>query len=106
MDLNATIQQLREERVLIEQVIASLEELQRMSEQDVPLPGASRRGRKSMPEEERQVLSARMKKYWASCRNGSEAREEHNWRNPKVRSDASFAFNGRRRRFRDCALGR
>ncbi len=73
MNLNATIQQLREELARIEQVISSLEELQRVSGQEPQSPGASRHGRKAMPEEERREVSARMKNYWASRRNGSEA---------------------------------
>ena len=70
MDLTKTIQDLYAEKERLERVIASLEELQRTAAANpVPAPGRSkRRGRKSMGADERQEVSERMKKYWASRR--------------------------------------
>jgi hypothetical protein len=70
MDLNKLLQDLNAEKEKLERVIASVEELQRFSDLAVPpAPGSGeRRGRKSMRPEERQEVSERMKKYWASRR--------------------------------------
>jgi hypothetical protein len=70
MDLYKAIQELYAEKEKLERVIASLEELQRTagSLTEVPEKGA-RRGRKSMSSEEREVVSERMKRYWATRRN-------------------------------------
>ena len=69
MDLYKTIQDLYAEKEKLERVIASLEELQQTTG-SVPMPslGGKRRGRKSMGAKERQDVSERMKKYWASRR--------------------------------------
>lgn len=64
MDLNKAIRDLREELEKLNQVIASIEEF----ESTGTLPPPRRRGRKSMPEQERLLVSERMKKYWASRR--------------------------------------
>jgi len=71
MDLYKAIQDLYAEKEKLERVIASLEELQRTagSVPDLPKP-ARRRGRKSMDTAERQEVSERMRKYWASRRQG------------------------------------
>jgi len=73
MDLYKAIQDLYAEKEKLERVIASLEELQRTAG-SLPLPptGGKRRGRKSMNAKERQEVSERMKKYWASRRKRSE----------------------------------
>jgi hypothetical protein len=69
MDLRKTIQDLYAEKEKLERVIASLEELQRAADANSHVMGrAKRRGRKSMGSEERQEVSERMKKYWASRR--------------------------------------
>jgi len=69
MDLYKAIQELYAEKEKLERVIASLEELQRTSGTLAALPKSpKRRGRKSMSAEERQEVSARMKKYWESRR--------------------------------------
>jgi hypothetical protein len=70
MDLSQAIQDLKAEKEKLEKVIASLEELQYGAGGAIPsMPDdATRRGRKSMGSEERQEVSARMKKYWASRR--------------------------------------
>src|ERR1035438_10228761 len=69
MDLYKAIQELYAEKEKLERVIASLEELQRNAGAlpEPPKP-VKRRGRKSMNNEERQEVSERMRKYWASRR--------------------------------------
>lgn len=64
MDLNKAIRDLYEELDKLKQVIASLEEFQRTG----TLPTPRRRGRKSMNEQERRIVSERMKNYWAAQR--------------------------------------
>jgi hypothetical protein len=69
MDLYKAIQDLYAEKEKLERVIASLEELQRTAGSVPVLPkAAKRRGRKSMNSSERQEVSERMRKYWASRR--------------------------------------
>jgi len=72
MDLYKAIQDLYAEKEKLERVIASLEDLQRAAGGGIPpMPKTGkRRGRKSMSADERQEVSARMKKYWASRRRG------------------------------------
>lgn len=73
MDLYKVIQDLYAEKEKLERVIASLEELQKTAGTLPQIPQASnRRGRKSMNSNERQEVSERMKKYWASRRKGGE----------------------------------
>ena len=76
MDLYKAIQDLYAEKEKLERVIASLEELQRNAG-SLPLPpgGGKRRGRKSMGSKEREEVSERMKRYWASRRKGSSKRQ-------------------------------
>ena len=74
MDLNATIRELCAERDRLAAVIAQLEMLTQgkngtHSAYEVLAPH-SHRGRKSMGAEERLEVSARMKRYWASRRQG------------------------------------
>ena len=70
MDLHKVIQDLNAEKEKVERVIASIEELQGAGGLSIwPASGSGkRRGRKSMGPEERQDVSERMKKYWASRR--------------------------------------
>ena len=69
MDLHKAIQDLYAEKEKLERVIASLEELQRTAGALPVLPKpVKRRGRKSMNAAERQEVSERMRKYWASRR--------------------------------------
>ena len=72
MDLYKAIQSLYAEKEKLEQVIASLEELQRSAVglPVLPSPG-KRRGRKSMSSKERKEVSERMKKYWEGRRSSS-----------------------------------
>jgi len=70
MDLQKAIQELYSERERIDEVIHSLEQF--LSTNGTGLP-RRRRGRKSMGAEERQVVSERMRSYWAQRRNGKAA---------------------------------
>jgi hypothetical protein len=67
MDLDKVIRELHRELVKIDLVIESLEELIRNG----TITEGSHRGRKSMAEKERRIVSERMKKYWASRRQPS-----------------------------------
>jgi hypothetical protein len=60
MDYWKAVQELQVEKQRLDHAIASLEALVAGGEVQV-----SRRGRKHMPEEERHLVSARMKAYWA-----------------------------------------
>ncbi len=73
MDLYKAIQDLYAEKEKLERVITSLEELQQAGGSVPALSGTGkRRGRKSMDAKERQEVSERMKKYWASRRKRKE----------------------------------
>ena len=67
IDLYKTIQDLYAEREKLQLVIASLVDLQRGGGGDIPLMPkiGKRRGRGPMTDEERQIVSVRMKKYWS-----------------------------------------
>jgi hypothetical protein len=67
MDLYQAIQELYEEKRRLDQAIAALE-----SQGIAPVAAPRRRGRKSMNEEERKQVSARMRKYWESRRGSTE----------------------------------
>ncbi len=75
MDLYKAIRELSEERRRLDAAIASLEELLRTKAGTRSLnlddPTKKRRGRKSMPADERRNVSERMKKYWAQRRSVS-----------------------------------
>ena len=74
MDLLKTIQDLYAEMEKLEDVIASLEELQRAASANALTPGRSKgRGRKSMGATEREEVSRRMKHYWAGRRQAAQA---------------------------------
>jgi hypothetical protein len=64
MDYRTALDELYRERRRLDEVIKNLEALVE-GKQPPPL---SRRGRKSMSEDERQVVAERMRKYWASRR--------------------------------------
>ena len=72
MDLSDAIQKLYAEKESLLRAISALEALQRESQSGSTAVGRSRRGRKSMDSEERQEVSLRMKKYWASRRSPAE----------------------------------
>jgi hypothetical protein len=75
MDLYEVIQELYAEREKLQRVIASLEDLQGAVGEDIPLipKSGKRRGRKSMSDKERQIVSVRMKKYWSARRHAKPA---------------------------------
>jgi hypothetical protein len=66
MDLTKLINQLREEKQRLDQSILALEAIWR--EQREGSAPANRKGRKSMPQEEREAVSRRMKQYWDAWR--------------------------------------
>ena len=68
MDLSDAIQKLYAEKESLVRAISALEALQHDSQVGSGAVRRSRRGRKSMNPEERQEVSQRMKKYWASRR--------------------------------------
>ena len=65
MDYKRALNELYQELHRLGEVIKNLESL-RQGKQPQPL---SRRGRKSMPAAERQIVSERMRNYWASRRH-------------------------------------
>jgi hypothetical protein len=65
MDFDQALRVLYAEKKKIERVIASLEELEGIT---ATTAVSRRRGRKSMDEEERREVSARMKRFWAERR--------------------------------------
>jgi hypothetical protein len=69
MDLWKALKELHLERQRLDRVIATLEALDSGDEPK------SRRGRKSMPPDERRVVSERMRKYWATRRKRNRAQE-------------------------------
>jgi hypothetical protein len=77
VDLFGTIQQLHAERKKILELIRAMEALPQSGSFLTRERAIRRRGRKSMDEAERQRVSARMKKYWASRR--SEPQEDQSW---------------------------
>jgi hypothetical protein len=79
MDLYKAIQDLYAEKEKLERVIASLEELQQAAGGGIPsMPkSGKRRGRKSMSADEREEVSARMKKYWAGRRKAKHTEAKH-----------------------------
>jgi hypothetical protein len=79
VDLNKIIHDLRQEKAKLDQIIASLEELQ--SETGTPARPTSRRGRRFMGAEDRLEVSRRMKKYWENRRRQAAAEPE-----PEIRA--------------------
>jgi hypothetical protein len=67
MDLQETLRLLKIEKERLERTIALLEELQDGGAHPAEIK-LNRRGRKSMPPDERREVSERMKKYWESRR--------------------------------------
>ena len=77
MDLNKTLQELYWQKDRIERAIASLECLHTSEGDAVPtVQRPKRRGRHGMSATERQEVSERMKRYWASRRENREAGSE------------------------------
>jgi hypothetical protein len=76
------IQELRKRQAYVDRAIAELEKLERIRSlrPTYPEPQAKSRGRKFMTDQERRVVSERMKKYW-STRNAPDG----NNNKPKAR---------------------
>ena len=72
MDLHNIIEYLYEEKARLERAIAALEEVLAAGLSQERRP-QGRRGRKSMGSAERQEVSKRMKRYWASRRGDQNA---------------------------------
>ncbi len=70
MDLYKTIRDLYEEKKRLDDLIASLEGML-LSDRPGTASKPRRRGRKAMSPEERQAVSDRMRKYWASRKKDS-----------------------------------
>jgi len=68
MDLFEAIQKLYAEKESLLRATSALETLQASDTKGTVEIGRTKRGRKSMDPEERQEVSLRMKKYWASRR--------------------------------------
>ena len=66
MDFWNAMRELRLERDRIDTLIAVLESVQRGSQRET----RSRRGRKHMPDDERKLVSERMRAYWERRRSG------------------------------------
>jgi hypothetical protein len=73
MDLDLLLQRLQTERLKLDEIIHSLEEL-RTAVRGYASLLKSRRGRKFMGEAERQQVAIRMKNYWATQRQLKDAR--------------------------------
>lgn len=65
MDFWKALHELHAERHRLNQVIATLEAMRKGEP-----PPLGRRGRKGMSQEERQLVSERMRSWWATRRNG------------------------------------
>ena len=82
MDVFKALRALYDERKKLDEVIASLEELQRSAERGEPIElvsprkKRSKRGRKFMDEAARRDVSQRMKAYWAKRREEKLARAQ------------------------------
>jgi len=68
MDLKSLIEELNARKAVLETAIVTLREIQQSISGSAPRLSDSRRGRKSMGEEERREVSARMKRYWETRR--------------------------------------
>lgn len=72
MDIIKAIEELRNQKARLDEVIARLEGLTlKRSGQDTPVPTKGRRGRKYMDPKERELVSQRMKDYWAKRRKAA-----------------------------------
>jgi hypothetical protein len=67
MDLLKALRELNQERHRLDLLIANLDALKRGNKPTKP----ARRGRKTMPPEERKVVSERMRAYWAKRKGAS-----------------------------------
>lgn len=70
MDLYGAIAELLNEKKRLDRLIASLEAIQAGGVGTVLVDAPKRRGRKNMSDDERREVSERMKRYWATRREG------------------------------------
>lgn len=70
MDLDKVIRDLYEEKTRLDQIITSLEQMEKNEKENASPPMARRRGPKLMNSQARLEVSRRMKEYWASRRKG------------------------------------
>lgn len=70
MDLDKVIRDLYDEKKRLDQIIVSLEQMEKSGRQVVAAPRERRRGPKLMNAQARMEVSRRMKEYWASRRKG------------------------------------
>jgi len=68
MDLKSLIEELNARKAVLETAILTLREIQESFSGSRPQTSDSRRGSKSMGDEERREVSARMRRYWESRR--------------------------------------
>jgi len=66
MDIDSLIEELRAERIRLDEIIITLERLRSL---DLSPQRPGKRGRKYMDSEDRREVSLRMKKYWEQRRN-------------------------------------
>ena len=72
MDIYKAIRALQEERQRLDELIASLENLQAWGAHEQIRPPAGRRGRRNMSRQERLRISERMRNYWAERKKKAE----------------------------------
>ena len=87
MDLTKAIRELHAEKVRLEKIISSLEELLAGNAEPAVATG-KRRGRKFMNSQARKEVSERMKKYWAERREHKTADSDQPKSPPKLVSPA------------------
>ncbi len=73
MDYNQALEILKQRRAILDTTILTLERLVNVEAPAIETVKTERRGRKNMAPEERQIVSARMKQYWAARRNAQRA---------------------------------
>jgi len=72
MDIYKAIRALYDERKRLDELIASLEDLEERGDLEPVRISGKRRGRKSMSRQERLQVSERMRRYWAQRRKQAE----------------------------------
>jgi hypothetical protein len=78
MNINKAIRELYAEKKRLDNVIASLEEMQDTASLVNAAVSEKKRGRKSMDEPARQQVSERMKRYWAARRKPEQPAQQTN----------------------------
>lgn len=78
MNINKAIRELYAEKKRLDNVIASLEEMQQAPVLASAVIPEKKRGRKSMDEQARAQVSDRMKRYWAGRRKAEDPVQQTN----------------------------